>query len=241
MDDLTRLTLLFARTLVSDRCCWTGGALARDRLGRPVSALDEAAMSWCALGAVYRIADGDVEVFQRASDALDASARALYGVGIRAVNDSPSPFAHQAVLGTVDQAIDGPIGSREWPRDLLVGLGLTDEMIDPGQTEGGERVRRDPLRNRMVQPRQRALETDDANGKASKLHTDRGDGRSASSPGKPAVRAIHAKIVSIDWEPDQVLASASPGAGPRAGRTQLEDDRTDAERQRPPAIHSYTD
>lgn len=132
MNDLTRLILLFARTLISDRCCWTSGVLARDRFGRPVSGLDDVAMSWCALGAVYRIADGDVEVFQRASDALDASARALYGVGIRAVNDSPSPFAHLAVLGAFDHAIDGLIETLGWPPSLLVGLGLADQPVDPG-------------------------------------------------------------------------------------------------------------
>jgi hypothetical protein len=124
MDDLTRLTLLFARTLISDRCCWTNRVLARDRRDQAVSALDHAAISWCALGAVYRIAVGDIEFFSRASDALDRSARALYGVGIRKVNDSPSPFAHRAALGAFDHAIDGPIETREWPRDLRVGLGL---------------------------------------------------------------------------------------------------------------------
>jgi hypothetical protein len=165
MNDLTRLILLFARTLISDRGCWTSGVLARDRFGRPVSALDEAAMSWCALGAVYRIADGDVEVFQRASDALEASARALYGVGIRAVNDSPSPFAHLAVLGAFDRAIDGPIETLGWPPSLLVGLGLADEPVDPGRGHPRQRVRHDPPRDGTIRRRRRAIGTEDRNGR----------------------------------------------------------------------------
>ena len=165
MNDLNRLILLFARTLISDRGCWTSGVLARDRLGRPVSGLDEAAMSWCALGAVYRIADGDVEVFQRASDALDASARALYGVGIRAVNDSPSPFAHLAVLGAFDRAIDGPIETLGWPPSLLVGLGLADEPVDPGGGHPRQRVRHDPPRDGTIRRRRRAIGTEDRNGR----------------------------------------------------------------------------
>ena len=138
MYDLTRQILLLARTLISNRCCWTHGAFAREWCGRPVPALDEDATSWCALGAVYKIADGDLRVFGSASNALDASARALYGVPVCALNDSPSPLAHAAVLRTFDDAIDEPI---EWPgvpSALLVRLGVAN---GPSQEDLCKRTR----------------------------------------------------------------------------------------------------
>lgn len=115
MDDHTRLMLLLARTLIADQRCWTRGVLARDRNGRAVPALDETAVCWCAHGAIFLIARGDIEIFQRVVAAVSASCRVLYATSLRAVNDSPSPFAHAAVLGAFDHAIqasrtrvDGP-------------------------------------------------------------------------------------------------------------------------------------
>ena len=106
MDGHTRLTLLLARILISVPTCWTVGVLARERSGFPVSPLDDAAASWCARGAVYRIVGGDVQAYRRAIRDLEASSRALYGASIRTVNDSPSPFAHASVLGAFDHAVD---------------------------------------------------------------------------------------------------------------------------------------
>ena len=132
MDDLTRQILLMARTLISNPCCWTHGAFARDWCGRPVPALDEHAMSWCALGAAYKIADSDLRLFGSASNALDAAARALYGVPVCAVNDSPSPLAHAAVVRTFDHAIDEPIDWPELPSALLVRLGVANASTQEG-------------------------------------------------------------------------------------------------------------
>ena len=106
MDGHTRLTLLLARVLISHPDCWTTGVLARDRTGCPVSALDDSAAAWCARGAVYRVVGGDLEAFERAVRALEEASRALYSVSIRAVNDGPPAFAHEAVLGAFDRAVD---------------------------------------------------------------------------------------------------------------------------------------
>lgn len=165
MDDLTRPTLLVARTLLSDRRCWTQGVLARDRQGRPVSALDPTAVSWCALGAVYRIADGDIAMFRRASAALEAVARALYGVGIRTLNDAPSPFAYRAVLGAFDHAIDRPLEARSGPPDLLGGRGLTGAPAGRGQARPRPRARRGPPRGRTARGQRRASRADGRDGR----------------------------------------------------------------------------
>jgi hypothetical protein len=106
MDGHTRLTLLLARVLISDPDCWTAGVLARDQTGCPVSPLDESATAWCARGTVYRVVGGDVEAFERAVQALDEASHALYGVPICTVNDGPPVFAHEAVLGAFDHAVD---------------------------------------------------------------------------------------------------------------------------------------
>ena len=105
MDDHTRLMLLLTRTLIADRRYWTRDVLARDRDGRAVPALDETAVCWCAHGAIYLIARGDIDVYRRVVAAVSTSCRVLYDTSLRAVNDSPSPFAHAAVLGAFDHAI----------------------------------------------------------------------------------------------------------------------------------------
>lgn len=106
MDGHTKLTLLLARVLISDPGCWTAGVLARDRASRPVSPLDDKAVSWCARGAIYRVVGGDVEAFRRAIRVLEDASLALYGASMCAVNDGPSAFAHEAVLSAFDQAVD---------------------------------------------------------------------------------------------------------------------------------------
>jgi hypothetical protein len=106
MDGYTRLTLLLARVLISDPDCRTSGVLARDVAGRPVSPLDDAANSWCARGAVHRIVGGDIQAYRRAERALEDVCQALYGASISWVNDGPPMFAHAAVLGAFDHAID---------------------------------------------------------------------------------------------------------------------------------------
>ena len=106
MDGHTRLTLLFARLLITDPDCWAAGVLARDPNGRPVSPLEETAKSWCARGAVYRVVGGDIRAYWRAIRVLERSSRALYGARIRSVNDGPSAFAHGSVLGAFDHAVD---------------------------------------------------------------------------------------------------------------------------------------
>ena len=164
MDDLTRLILLFARTLISDRACWARGALARDQRGKPVPALDDAATSWCALGAIFRMANGNLEVFRCASDALEHATRGLYGVGIRAVNDSASPFAHPAVLGAFDHAIDSPIETCGWTSPLLVELGLSDETVPASRAPAPERVRRRAPRRHAARARQHVVASDHSNG-----------------------------------------------------------------------------
>lgn len=163
MDDFTRQILLLARTLVSNPYCWTHGAFARDWRGRPVPALDEDAMSWCALGAVYKIAGGDLRVFGSASSALEGSAHALYGVPICAMNDSPSPLAHAAVLRAFDHAIDEPI---EWPKKpsaLLVRLGVAAGL---SQEEARERFREEPAPSGAI--RRPTIRSDDST-RASRL------------------------------------------------------------------------
>jgi hypothetical protein len=135
MDGHTRLTLLLARVLISDPHCWTAGVLARDRTGCPVAPLDDSAVAWCARGAVYRVVSGDVEAFQRAVRSLGEASQALYGTSIRAVNDGPSAFAHAAVLGAFDHAVDAlglarqayalPVSPSDERMDVLEILGLT--------------------------------------------------------------------------------------------------------------------
>lgn len=106
MDGYTRLTLLLARVLITDPDCWTSGVLARDRTGRPVSPLDDAAASWCAQGALYRVVGGDIQAYRRAIRVLEQSSQVLYKVSIRRVNDGPIHFAHASVLGAFDHAVD---------------------------------------------------------------------------------------------------------------------------------------
>jgi hypothetical protein len=142
MDGHTRLTLLLARLLVTDPASWTSGVLARDPDGRPVPALDESAASWCARGAIYRVVDGDPEAFRRAARALDASSRALYGEPIRSVNDSGSPFAHEAVLGAFDHAVDALALARHV-------LSLAGRPLPPGTDVLGLR---EPKRGRATRP-----------------------------------------------------------------------------------------
>lgn len=135
MDGHTRLTLLLARVLISDPDCWTASVLARDQTGCPVSPLDESAMAWCARGAVYRVVGGDIEAFERAVQALDEASRTLYGVPICTVNDGPPVFAHEAVLGAFDHAVDAlglarqayalATSPSDKSRDVLEILGLT--------------------------------------------------------------------------------------------------------------------
>ena len=140
MDDLTRQILILARTLISNRCCWTHGAFARDWGGQPVPALDEDAMSWCALGAVYKIADGDLRAFGAALNALESSSRALYGVPICAVNDSPSALAHAAVLRAFDRAIDEPVERARLSCALLVHLGVAEGIPRVGPRKRARRA-----------------------------------------------------------------------------------------------------
>ena len=106
MDGHTRLTLLLARLLITDPGCWTAGVLARDPNGCPVSPLDDAARSWCARVAVYRIVGGDIQAYRRAVRALEEACQALYGASISGVNDGPPMFAHAAVLAAFDHAVD---------------------------------------------------------------------------------------------------------------------------------------
>ena len=142
MDGHTKLTLLLARLLVTDRASWTSGVLARDPGGRPVPALDESAVSWCARGAIYCVVGGDLEAFWRAVKALDASSRALYGEPIRSVNDGGSPFAHEAVLGAFDHAVDALALARH-------ALSLAGHPIPPGTDVLGLR---EPRRGRATRP-----------------------------------------------------------------------------------------
>jgi hypothetical protein len=71
-----------------------------------VSPLDDSAAAWCARGAVYRVVGGDIPEFWRAVRALEQASQALYGASICAVNEGPPAFAHEAVLGAFDHAVD---------------------------------------------------------------------------------------------------------------------------------------
>ena len=142
MDGHTKLTLLLARLMVTDPATWTSGALARDQEGRPVSALDESAASWCPRGAIYRVVGGDLEAFRRAAEALDVSSRALYGEPVGSVNDGGSPFAHEAVLGAFDHAVDALALARHV-------LSLAGRPLPPGTDVLGLRG---PTRGRAVRP-----------------------------------------------------------------------------------------
>ncbi|MCC7368778.1 MAG: hypothetical protein IT306_10170 [Chloroflexi bacterium] len=100
----TRDILLRARALIADRRRWTRDVTARDRHYRPVSATEPAAIQWCALGALLRVAD-DPAAFVRAVNLLEMAAAALFKRSVRWVNDRPGRTAHADLLAVFDHAI----------------------------------------------------------------------------------------------------------------------------------------
>lgn len=95
MPVLTALTK--ARELISDPVRWTQGEMARDSRGEQESACSEAAVKWCALGAIIRTA-GSSAVEMSATITLN---RLLRG-SIAEYNDTHS---HSEVLALFDAAI----------------------------------------------------------------------------------------------------------------------------------------
>ena len=61
-----REVLLAAAELVEQG--WTQGAGARGRSGKPVATLGRSAVCWCAIGAIKRASDGDLDLTIAAED-----------------------------------------------------------------------------------------------------------------------------------------------------------------------------
>lgn len=92
-----------ARELISDPAHWTQGEMARNSRGKQEAACSGAAVKWCALGAIIRMADEPL-VEKRTIIALTRLLRgsiANYG-SIADYNDTHS---HSEVLALLDAAI----------------------------------------------------------------------------------------------------------------------------------------
>lgn len=105
----THKILIAARALIADEANWTKGEDARDKDGEEVDARDDAAVCFCAGGAIVRITGGNFTVFE---DALYALHQVMFGdvpTGlmppvINSWNDAPER-THAEVLAGYDRAI----------------------------------------------------------------------------------------------------------------------------------------
>jgi len=93
----TKEILTKARELIADEKNWTQGALARDKNYCMVSFNAEAAVCFCALGAIFKTCSVGYET------AIHELSHASEGVGITHVNDV---FGHMAVMKMYDRAIE---------------------------------------------------------------------------------------------------------------------------------------
>lgn len=102
-DDWTALDILIkARELISDPERWTQGAYAKDSSGREVYDSD-AAVCWCGIGALRRVAGYDYLSRSKAIDFLHKTAREAGFDYFQDFNDSST---HAEVLAAFDRAIE---------------------------------------------------------------------------------------------------------------------------------------
>lgn len=88
-----------ARELLSDESRWTKGVVARKESGEPVLPNHPEACSFCTLGAIAKVAEGD-EVYYPVMSIL----RHVMGQTITFFNDAPER-KHSEVLEAFDKAI----------------------------------------------------------------------------------------------------------------------------------------
>lgn len=91
-----------ARELLSDPKKWTKGKLAKNELGLEVNTQDEAAVCYCAMGAIDKLAGNDVV---RHSAALSWLIAALPSGNVVLFNDAPET-THADILDLFDKAIE---------------------------------------------------------------------------------------------------------------------------------------
>lgn len=97
MDSLE--VLIQTRALIEDQSRWTQKTRARDRWGQAVPACDQAAVKWCALGAMARITEND---FNLHLEAYNRVRPFLGGHSLWYVNDYAG---HEELLARLDRAI----------------------------------------------------------------------------------------------------------------------------------------
>lgn len=97
--------LTYARNLIADPVRWTQGTYARNAEGEPVGVFADAAVCWCAVGAIDRAAEvliPDFDVNPRLP--LQSVLYKRYGeIGITNFNDR---HTHAEVLAAFDAAIE---------------------------------------------------------------------------------------------------------------------------------------
>jgi hypothetical protein len=92
--------LIKARSLIKDQNNWTQNAFARDDKGRRFNSIDKNAVSFCAIGACYKVSDPDVA--DKATMKLHKSAMTMFSQSVELVNDD---LGHAEIMKVFDRAI----------------------------------------------------------------------------------------------------------------------------------------
>lgn len=103
-DDWITLDILIkARELISDPERWTQGVNARNRAGGLTSPENDAAVCWCGIGALCRVAGDDDLHWAKAVVFLHKTAREA---GFKDFPDFNDTSTHAEVLAAFDRAIE---------------------------------------------------------------------------------------------------------------------------------------
>lgn len=94
--------LINARSLIRDEIRWNKESLSRSETGRSVEPSNPCAVSWCAIGALHKVAAKNAMYLSSAEDALDEAAKLLYSRRAWLVNDM---MGHNAVMRVYSSAI----------------------------------------------------------------------------------------------------------------------------------------
>jgi hypothetical protein len=99
MSEVTEV-LVASRELISNPNCWTKYTLARAADGSLAEPTDEAAVCWCAVGAIYKAANASDDL---AEDAIEFLYKAGAWSPVGEWNDVSS---HTTVIHTIKTAIE---------------------------------------------------------------------------------------------------------------------------------------
>lgn len=95
-----------ARDLIADRDCWTQGDAARDAEGRPVITISPKAVSFCALGAIFRSAYNLTGKHAAANKLFQRLTQEPEFCMIVALNETRHKNTHERVLARFDAYLE---------------------------------------------------------------------------------------------------------------------------------------